>query len=112
MRVVITGAAGSVGTEIIKELSNSHDLGLIDLRPVSGLQSIIADLSQPSPRTDWRNWTKSKSSHWIDAFKNAEVVVHLAASMIRLAPWDEVLPHNIQATWNVLERLQSTTSGA
>jgi nucleoside-diphosphate-sugar epimerase len=103
MRVVITGAAGRIGTEIIKELSGSDDLGLIDLRPVNGLRSIIANLSQPSPLTGWRNWTKSKPSHWIDAFKNAEVVVHLAASTIRLAPWKEVLPHNIQATWNVLE---------
>jgi UDP-glucose 4-epimerase len=31
------------------------------------------------------------------------VVIHLAANMQSLAPWDKVLPNNIQATWNVLE---------
>jgi len=103
MRVVITGAAGQIGTQIIGELSRSHDLCLIDLRPVTSLRSIVANLSQPSPLTGWRSWVKSKPSQWIDAFKNAEVVVHLVASMLPLAPWKEVLPNNIQATWNVLE---------
>ena len=103
MRVVITGAAGQIGTQIIKELSSSHDLCLIDVHPVKGLPSIVANLSRPSPLTGWRSWIKSKPSHWIDAFENAEVVVHLAASIIALAPWKEVLPNNIQATWNVLE---------
>lgn len=103
MRVVITGAAGQIGTQIIEELSSSHDLCLIDVRPVKGLPSIVANLSRPSPLTGWRSWIKSKPSHWIDAFKNAEVVVHLAASIIPLAPWKEILPNNIQATWHVFE---------
>jgi nucleoside-diphosphate-sugar epimerase len=44
MRVIITGAAGEIGGQIVEELSDSHDLCLIDGRPVSGRMSMIADL--------------------------------------------------------------------
>jgi nucleoside-diphosphate-sugar epimerase len=100
MRVVITGAAGRIGTQIVEELSPSHELRLIDLRPMERRRSIIADLSRHPVRNGWRKWFRPKS--WSDAFEGADVVVHLAANIQSLAPWEKVLPDNIQATWNVI----------
>ena len=103
MRVVITGAAGRIGSEVVKELSASHDLVIIDRHPLHGRKSLVADLSQRPAAPGWRNWLGSKSSRWSDAFKEAQVVIHLAANAQTSAPWEEVFPNNIQATWNVLE---------
>ena len=103
MRVVITGAAGRIGSQLVEELSGSHDLCLIDLSAVKEQRSIVADLSQCPGKPYWMNWFGTKPRHWSDAFKGADVVVHLAANIQPLAPWEKVLPDNIQATWNVLE---------
>jgi len=102
MRVIVTGAAGRIGSEIVEELSPSHELRLIDLRPVKGRKTITADLSQRPVTHGWRGWFKSRGSRWNDAFEGADAVVHLAANMQSLAPWEKVLPDNIQATWNVV----------
>src|SRR5882724_4922253 len=103
MRVVITGAAGRIGNQLVDELSASHELLFMDRRPIIGRKSIIADLSQQPTTRGWRIWRDSKSSRWSDAFKGANAVVHLAATIEPSAPWEKVCPNNIQATWNVLE---------
>jgi nucleoside-diphosphate-sugar epimerase len=100
MRVVITGAAGRIGTQIVEELSPSHDLSLIDVRPVEGRNSIVADISRDPALTGRRRWFKPKP--WSAAFAGANVVVHLGANPEPLAPWEKVLPDNIQGTWNVI----------
>ena len=100
MRVIITGAAGAIGSQLTEELAATRELCLIDRRPVKGRSSVIADLSRPRAKGRWRNLFRS---HWSDAFKGVQVVVHLAANIQQLAPWEKVLPDNIQATWNVLE---------
>ena len=100
MQVVITGAAGRIGTQIVEELSPSYDLTLIDVRPVEGRNSIVADISRDPALTGRRRWFKPKP--WSAAFAGADVVVHLAANIQSLAPWEKVLPDNIQATWNVI----------
>jgi nucleoside-diphosphate-sugar epimerase len=98
MRIVITGAAGNIASAVIKELSRFHELCLIDRRPVEGVNSYIADLSIAPRDADSAN-----GENWSSVFENAEAVVHLAANRESLAPWEKVLPDNIQATWNVLE---------
>jgi len=100
MRVVITGAAGRIGTQIVEELSPSHDLSLIDVRPVEGRNSIVADISRDPAFTGRRRWFKPKP--WSAAFAGANVVVHLGANSDQLAPWEKILPDNIQGTWNVI----------
>jgi nucleoside-diphosphate-sugar epimerase len=103
MRVVITGAAGRIGSQVVEELSASHELLFIDRCPVKGRKSLVADLSQRPTTWGWRNWLGSNSSHWSDTFKEAQIVVHLAATIDPSAPWEKVFPNNIQAMWHVLE---------
>jgi NAD+ dependent glucose-6-phosphate dehydrogenase len=103
MRVLITGAAGRIGSQVVEELSDSHDLCLIDLRPVRHRNSIIADLSRSLSSSPWTSWFKSKPARWSGAFEGAQVVIHLAADIDPGAPWQSILPNNIQGTWNVIQ---------
>ena len=103
MRVVITGAAGRIGSQVVEELSGMHDLCLLDCRPMPGRKSVPADLAQEERTGGWKRWFSRKSSRWREAFQAADVVVHLAANRQSLAPWEKVLPDNIQGTWNVID---------
>lgn len=103
MRVVITGAAGSIGSQLVEDLSPIHELVLIDRKLVHSRNSIAADLSRNGAMSRFRGWIPWKSSCWSDAFKGADVVIHLAANREVTAPWEKVLRDNIQATWNVID---------
>jgi NAD+ dependent glucose-6-phosphate dehydrogenase len=103
LRVVITGAAGMIGKQLVDELSISHELRLLDCRPVPGHPSIVADLTQNNTETRFRRWFGTRSVEWGEAFKGAEVVIHLAEDPHPEATWQRVLHNNVRATWNVLE---------
>jgi NAD+ dependent glucose-6-phosphate dehydrogenase len=103
MRVVITGAAGQIGRQLVDELSRDHELCLIDRLLIKGRKSLLADLSRQSPRSHIGRLFSSKSRCWSDAFAGAQVVVHLAAEIRPTALWEEVLSNNIQGTWNVIQ---------
>jgi len=107
MRVVITGAAGSIGREVTEELRDSHELFLIDRYAIPGVDSCVADLGTDGVNQGWKKiiWPRSRS--WREWFAGCDVVVHLAANKDSLAPWDKVVPDNFQATWNVLEAAAS-----
>jgi NAD+ dependent glucose-6-phosphate dehydrogenase len=103
MRVVITGAAGRIGSEMVQELSNSHELCLIDRVPVPGKTSIVADLTTNHACTSRRVWPGFRCRIWMDLFQGVDVVLHLAGDVRNDAPWESVLRDNIQVTWNVIE---------
>ena len=103
MRVIITGAAGRIGSQLVEELSQSHELHLLDCRPLRGRKSIVGDLSQSPIPNGWRRLLWSKRPYWTHAFEGADVVVHLAANANPKASWEEILKDNIQTTWNVFE---------
>jgi uronate dehydrogenase len=104
MRVIITGAAGEIGSHLIEELSGIHDLCLIDQRPVPGRASITGDLSTRYSRTHWRHWWKSTGHpRWVEGFKNADVVVHLALDQRPEVAEYQLLLNNINITANVIE---------
>jgi len=103
MRIVITGAAGMIGREIVEELSGHHELCLIDRVPVPGKQSIVANLARTSATKGWRSWIRFKKPRWEDLFAETAVVLHLAAEICDYLPWWQVFPDNVQATWNVIE---------
>ena len=103
MRVIITGAAGRIGKQIAEELLDSHDLCLVDRRPVKGQASIVADLSKNTVKNFCWPWSKSRPAPWTESLRGADVVLHLAADPRPHAPWEQVLRDNIQATQNVIE---------
>ena len=103
MRVIITGAAGVIGSQIIEELAGSHELCLIDRIPVPGHTSIVADLARTRLWTRWRPWTGFQPPKWTTAFENAQVVLHLANDLEHLGKEKKGLFKYIQMTWNVFE---------
>jgi nucleoside-diphosphate-sugar epimerase len=103
MRVVITGAAGRIGSEMVEELSGTHDLCLVDRCPIPGRASVVADLSRSRAAGRGQPRTGPRPPRWAETFQGADVVLHLAADARNLAPWQRVLHDNIQATWNVIE---------
>jgi nucleoside-diphosphate-sugar epimerase len=46
MRVVITGAAGHIGIQMVEELSEAYELCLIDRVRLPRRKSVVADLAQ------------------------------------------------------------------
>ena len=88
MRVLVTGAEGTIGTAVREHLSDRFELDSLTLTPQEFPSHVgdIADLDAIRP-----------------AFAGVEAVVHLAASAALDAPWDEVLHNNIVGTYNVFE---------
>lgn len=90
MRIIITGAAGRIGSTLVQELSGEHELCLIDRTAVPGRTSLVTDLTVSQElRTN--------------IFEGYAAVIHLAADARNLAPWESVLHDNIEATYNVIE---------
>ena len=56
MRVIVTGTAGQIGSQIVEELAGAHVLCLIDRVPVPEQASIIADLTRSRSCVPWRTW--------------------------------------------------------
>ena len=88
-RVLITGAAGLIGGVLRSALAGEYELSGVDVIPVPGLDSRVADVTDLEAVQP--------------AFQGADTVVHLAADPSDLASWDSVLPKNIIGTYNVFE---------
>jgi nucleoside-diphosphate-sugar epimerase len=54
MRVLVSGAAGVVGTPLVRRLAEEHDLVLLDRRPL--------DVGLPSVQVDVRDWRKVRAA--------------------------------------------------
>jgi len=106
MRIVVTGAAGKIGREIIEDLSGSHELILIDRKPVPGHRSLVVDLSQSHKFDDLHGlsfiWPVTRRG-WKKALNGAEIVVHLAEDQNQNALHRQVFENNMQATWNLFQ---------
>ncbi len=94
-KMLITGAAGTIGQLLISHLNDRYDLLLTDIKEptnTGGYPFIKADLS---------------SFTSIDAvFKQGadiHTVIHLGADIRTTAPWESLLPNNIVGTYNVFE---------
>jgi len=93
VRIVITGAAGIVGREVVESLDVSHELRLVDHRVIAGRQALIADISVLPVDGD--------SGDWRELFTGADVIVHLGEDPRPHADWRRILHNNIVGTWNV-----------
>jgi uronate dehydrogenase len=104
MRVIITGAAGKIGRQIVEELSDTHELGLVDRRPVAGRVSMIADLSKSYSWARWLRWFRiSEYPQWMQEFKGADVILHLAVDQRPARRDRQLLFDNMKMTLNVIE---------
>ena len=84
-RVVLTGAAGRIGTAITPELSRRWDLQLTDVEAGHGIEAL-----------DITDWEACRA-----AFVSADAVVHLAAVPDPDATWEELLPANVIGAYHV-----------
>jgi len=89
MRIVVTGAAGRVGSALTAGLRDSYDVLGVDRRAVKDGR--------------WRRVDATRLRPLVRAFSGAEVVVDLAADPRLGAPWRSAYRNNIRATRNVLE---------
>lgn len=90
--VLVTGAAGDVGTHLRRELAGRYALRVSDLRPVRKFHK-----SERYLRAD-----VSKMADALRITKGVDAVVHLGGYSVE-GPWKEILPANIVGCYNVFE---------
>lgn len=88
MKVVLTGAAGVIGSAVREHLGDRYEFVSITRKPSDFAAFIgdIADFNSIRP-----------------AFDGADAVVHLAASISVDSPWESVRDDNLIGTYNVYE---------
>ena len=87
-RVLITGAAGNIGTKLSSAFVDNYDLMLLDRKKIDVPTAICADLS---------NYDKN----WAKYFENVSAVIHLAGNPNERAGWQELIRDNIDSVLNV-----------
>ena len=101
MKVLITGAAGKIGSVLRTGLAGSYELiRLTDIAPLApagpGEECIVADISD--------------SSVMEGLCTGVDCIVHLAGISEEPTSWEEVLPNNIVGTYNVFEAARHSDS--
>jgi uronate dehydrogenase len=89
--ILITGAAGDVGTHLRRELAGKYRIRASDLRPI--------------PKVAQESCVKADISRMADALritKGVDAVVHLGGYSVE-GPWDGILQANIIGAYNVFE---------
>jgi uronate dehydrogenase len=89
--VLITGAAGDVGTHLARELSGKYKFRLSDrrpLKPAKGQAFVKADIS--------------KMADAMRITKGVDAIVHLGGYSVE-GPWEAILQANIIGCYNVFE---------
>jgi uronate dehydrogenase len=88
--VLVTGAAGNLGSKLRHHLERGYALRLLDINPRAERNVVEADLSR---------WDRN----WVDQFQGVDVAVHLAADGTAHQSWPRVVGPNIDATINVFQ---------
>jgi uronate dehydrogenase len=86
--VLITGAAGNLGAKLRHHLEGRYELRLLDIDPRGDAAILRADLGR---------W----NTGWVERFRGADAVVHLAADPTAHQTWPNLLGPNVDAVVNV-----------
>jgi len=90
--ILITGAAGDVGTHLRRELAGKYHLRLSDIKPVkdlaAGEQFAPGDIA--------------KIAHTLRITRGVDAIVHLGGFSVE-GPWDMILRANIVGCYNMFE---------
>jgi uronate dehydrogenase len=89
--VLITGAAGDIGTHLSRELAGRYRLRLSDRRPL-----------KPPQGQDFVNADISKMADALRITKGVDAIVHLGGYSVE-GPWPAILNANIIGCYNVFE---------
>ncbi|MBV7332158.1 NAD(P)-dependent oxidoreductase [Chloroflexi bacterium TSY] len=90
MKILITGAAGTIGSILVKGLRDRYQLRGFDRMPMPELEdAIVGEL------TDFEAVLKGT--------QGMEAVIHLGGNPSGAAPWEEILNSNIIGTYNLFE---------
>jgi len=90
--ILITGAAGDVGTHLRRELTGKYHLRLSDIKPVKALAA-----NEKSAPGDI-----AKMSDMLRITKGVDAIVHLGGFSVE-GPWDMILRANIVGCYNLFE---------
>ncbi len=113
LRVLVTGASGTVGKEVVSQLTQDKDKYVVS----------VFDLKTKESEKFFRRFKSNISVHYGDigneqtvaqACKDKDAVIHLAAIIPPLADEDHVLAEkvNVKGTRNLIQGLQKHSSGA
>jgi len=90
MRVLITGAAGRIGSTLVRGMVERYELRGFDQVPMPELKdALVGDLAD--------------FDAVLEATRGVEAVIHLGGEPGGGAPWEEILPSNFVGTYNVFE---------
>jgi nucleoside-diphosphate-sugar epimerase len=89
-KILITGAAGVIGTILRRELGERYELRGLDRKRIAGVDSVAVDMAKGGRRVE-------------RAFAGCDAVIDLAGVAAVDTPWDVVRRNNIPATMNALE---------
>jgi nucleoside-diphosphate-sugar epimerase len=89
-RVLITGAAGLIGSLLRHGLGDSFELSGIDRARIRGFDSAVGNMAKMGRRLE-------------AAFHGQDVVIDLAGEASASTPWDLVRRNNLPATFNALD---------
>jgi len=90
--ILITGAAGDVGTHLRRELAGKYTLLLSDIKPVSNLAA-----GETFLRGD-----VAKMSDVLRVTRGVDAIVHLGGFSVE-GPWEVILRANIIGCYNLFE---------
>jgi uronate dehydrogenase len=89
--ILITGAAGDVGTHLRRELAGRYKLRLSDLRPL-----------KPAKGEKFAHADISNMAHALRITRGVDAIVHLGGYSVE-GPWEGILSANIIGCYNVFE---------
>lgn len=92
-KVLITGAAGRIGSSLAEQLRDAYDLRLHYHR----------NRPENPPSSDVVTADISKYDEIAPAMAGVDAVVHMAGDPRTTAPWDDILDRNIVGAYNVFE---------